>query len=157
MQSQSLRLRFDSRSWHYSDCSLRALLEIIISLSAALGALPRRILKASVSGAKRLEMSAKNRDPTVSYVTLDSDQNNDPSHSVEAGNCSRRPLTQCLRVAPEAPPSTRRAAVYFKMRNPQEDGVATFWSSAAAQQSELKKQTGEKRCFIVLGVCLKLN
>lgn len=112
VQSQTLRLCFDSRSWLDSSGALRALLELIsdISQNAPVRALPRRILKASVSGPRRLEMSAKNRDPTVSYVTLDPDQNNDPSHSVEAGNSRQRPLSQCARAAPEAP-STRKAAV----------------------------------------------
>lgn len=52
VRSQTLRLWFDSGSWHYSDCALRALLEIIsnISRSATVRALPRRIVKASVSG-----------------------------------------------------------------------------------------------------------
>lgn len=111
VQSQT-PLRFDSRSWLDSSGALRALLELIsdISQNAPVRALPRRFLKASVSGPRCLEMSAKNRDPTVSYVTLDPDQNNDPSHSVEAGNSRQRPLSQCARAAPEAP-STRKAAV----------------------------------------------
>lgn len=153
MQSQTLRLGFDGQSWHYSDGALRALLEIIsnISQSATVRALPRRILKASVSGPRRLEMSAKNRDPTVSYVTLEPDQNNDPSHSVGAGNCSQRPLTQSLRVAPEAP-SNRRAAVVLKLRNhppSPKDGVTAFPNSATTQQMELKLKTSAAFLYLV--------